>query len=152
MAIHTMKSRNWNQERIHSGMKEKANNVMVIPYEKGLSESIRRAGNEVGIKTIFSAKDTIKKRLTKVKPKQNNNKEVIYKIPCQHGAEYIGETGRNVEVRCSEHRRLLEMTRQLQQHGEPLDEVSSHLAVHAASNNHLVDWSEVEVVAKKSHW
>jgi hypothetical protein len=87
---------------------------MVIPYVKRLSESIRRAGNEVGIKTIFSANDTIKKRLTKVKPKQNNNKEVIYRIPCQCGAEYIGETGRPIEVRCGEHRRLLEKARQLQ--------------------------------------
>jgi hypothetical protein len=74
-------------------MKGKVNNVMVIPYVKGLSESIRRAGNEVGIKNIFSAKDTIKKRPTKAKPKQNNNKEFIYRIPCQCGAEYIGETG-----------------------------------------------------------
>jgi hypothetical protein len=55
-------------------MKEKDNNAMVIPYVKGFSESIRHAGNEVGIKTIFSAKDTIKKRLTKVKSKQNKNK------------------------------------------------------------------------------
>jgi hypothetical protein len=102
----------------------------------------------VGIKTIFNANDTIKKRLTKVKPKQNNNKDVIYRITCQCGAEYIGETCRPVEVRRSEHRSMLEKARQLQQHGEPLDEVSSHLAVHAASNNHLVDWSEVEVMAK----
>jgi hypothetical protein len=42
----------------------------------------------VRIKTIFS-----KKRLTKVKTKQDSNKEVIYKISCQFGAEYIGETG-----------------------------------------------------------
>jgi hypothetical protein len=55
-------------------------------------------------------------------------------------------------VRCSEHRRLLEKARQLQQHGEPLNEVSSNLAVHATSNNHLVDWSEVEVVSIESHW
>jgi hypothetical protein len=114
---------------------------MVIPYVKGLSESIRRAGNKVRIKTIFSAKDTIKKRLTKVKPTQDTNKEVSYRIPCQCGAEYIGETGRPVQVRCSEHRRLLEKARQLQQHGELLDELLSHLAVHAASNNHSVDWS-----------
>jgi hypothetical protein len=55
-------------------------------------------------------------------------------------------------VRCGEHRRLLEKARQLQQHGEPLDEVSYHLAVHAASNNYWVDWSEVKVAAKESHW
>jgi hypothetical protein len=80
------------EPRDNNGMKEKANDVMVIPYVNGLSESIRRAGNEVGVKTIFCAKDAIKKILTKVKPKQNTNKEFIYRIPYQCGAEYIGDT------------------------------------------------------------
>jgi hypothetical protein len=120
---------------------------MVISHVKGLSDLIGQTGNKVGIKTIFSASDNIKKRLTKIKPKHDNNEVVIYRIPCQCGAECIGETGRPVELRCSEHRKLLKKAHQLQQHGEPLDEMSSNSAVHAASSNHLVDWSEVEVVA-----
>jgi hypothetical protein len=32
---------------------------------------IERAGNKVGIKTVFSASDTLKKRLTHAKSKQN---------------------------------------------------------------------------------
>jgi hypothetical protein len=72
----------------------------VIPYVSGLSEASRRAGDEVGIKTVFSNTDTLKKRLTHVKPKQNGSvKEVIYKIPCECGANYIGETGRPLETR-----------------------------------------------------
>jgi hypothetical protein len=99
----------------------------------------------------FTCGITIKERLTKLKPKQDN-KEVIYRKPCQCTAKYTRETGRPVEVRFSEHRRLLEKARQRQQHGEPLDEVSSNLAVHDTSNNHLVEWSEVEVVSIESHW
>jgi hypothetical protein len=64
--------------------------VIVILYVAGLSEAIRRAGDEVGIKTVFSASDTLKKRLTHVKSKQNGlEKEVIYKIPCECGANYL---------------------------------------------------------------
>jgi hypothetical protein len=32
--------------------------LAVIPYVSGLSEAIRRAGDAVGIKTVFSAGDT----------------------------------------------------------------------------------------------
>jgi hypothetical protein len=72
----------------------------------GLSETIRRAGDEVGIKTVFSASDTLKKRLTHVKPKQNGlEKEMINKIPCECGANYIGEIGRPLETRVNEHTR-----------------------------------------------
>jgi hypothetical protein len=35
---------------------------VVIPYVAGVSEAIRRAGDEVGVKTVFSANDTLKKR------------------------------------------------------------------------------------------
>jgi hypothetical protein len=39
---------------------------VVIPYVACLSEAIRRADDEVGVKTVFSANDTLKKRLTHV--------------------------------------------------------------------------------------
>jgi hypothetical protein len=80
--------------------KKEFKEVVVIPYVAGLSGAIRRAGDEVGIKTVFSASDTLKKRLTHVKLKQNGSeKEVTYKIPCECGANYIGETGRPLETR-----------------------------------------------------
>jgi hypothetical protein len=58
--------------------KKEFKDVVVIPYVAGLSEAIRRAGDEVGVKTVFSANDTLKKRLTHVKPKSNTReKELI---------------------------------------------------------------------------
>jgi hypothetical protein len=60
----------------------------------------------VGIKTVFSSGDTLKKRLTHVKPKgKGKEKDLIYKSPCECGANYIGETGRPLDIRVSEHRR-----------------------------------------------
>jgi hypothetical protein len=56
------------------------------------------------VNTVFSANDTLKKRLTHVKPKSNTReKELIFRIPC--GAKYMGESGRLLETRVSEHRR-----------------------------------------------
>jgi hypothetical protein len=66
---------------------------VVISYVAGSSEAIRRAGDEVGIKSVFSASDTLK-RSTHVKPKHNRNEnEVIYEFPCECGTNYLGETG-----------------------------------------------------------
>jgi hypothetical protein len=74
-------------------------NLVVIPYVAGLSEAIRRVGDTVGIKTVFSSGDTLKKRLTHVKPKgKGKEKDLIYKIPCKCGAKYIGETGRPEDI------------------------------------------------------
>jgi hypothetical protein len=68
--------------------------VVVILYVAGLSEAIRRAGDEVGIKTVFSASDTLKKRLSHVQPKQNGlEKEVIYKIPVNVEPTILGKQG-----------------------------------------------------------
>jgi hypothetical protein len=43
----------------------------------GLSEAIRRAGDEVGVQTVFSANDTMKKRLTHLKLKSNTREKKV---------------------------------------------------------------------------
>jgi hypothetical protein len=68
--------------------------VVAIPYIAGLSEAIRREGEKVGLKTVFTANDTLKKRLTHLKPKgSEKDKDLVYTIPCECGAKYVGETG-----------------------------------------------------------
>ena len=42
---------------------------VVIPYVAGLLEAITKAGIKVGIRTAFSASDTLKNRLNHVKTK-----------------------------------------------------------------------------------
>jgi hypothetical protein len=41
------------------GEKKELKDLVVIPFASGLSEAIRRAGDAVGIKTVFSAGDTL---------------------------------------------------------------------------------------------
>jgi hypothetical protein len=80
--------------------------LVVIPYVAGLSGAIRKVGDTVGIKTVFSSGDTLKKRLTHVRPKgKGKEKDLIYKIPCECEAKYIGETGRPLDIRVNERRR-----------------------------------------------
>ena len=50
---------------------------------------------------------TIRQRIMKVKgrPKMDELKGVVYSIPCECRATYIGETGWNLNTRVQEHKR-----------------------------------------------
>jgi hypothetical protein len=127
---------------------------VVIPYESGLSEAIRRADEAVGIKTVFSAGDILKKNLTHVKPKSTNReKYVIYKIPCECDAKYIGETETvYLDIRVGEHRRNWIKLKNENERGDKKEgNISSLLAIHAVGNNHQVKWEGVLVLAKESN-
>jgi hypothetical protein len=102
----------------------------------------------VVIKTVFSSGDTLRKRLIHVKPKRKDKeKGLVYKIPCECCAKYIGETGRPLDIRVSEHRRNW-----LKLDGEKEEDeatTSSLLASQAVEHNHQVNWEEVLILAKE---
>jgi hypothetical protein len=86
--------------------KKEYRDLVVIPYVAGLSEAVRRVGDKVGSKIAFSSGDTLKKRLTHVKPNEKcEEKDLIDKIPCECDAKYIGETGKPLDITVNEHRR-----------------------------------------------
>jgi hypothetical protein len=122
------------------GEKKEFRDLVVIPYVSGLSEAIRRAGDAVGIKTVFSAGDTLKKKLTHVKHKSTNReKEGIYKIPCECGAKYIGKTGRPLDIRVGEHRRKwIKLNNENERGNKKEENISSLLAMHAKHCHHII--------------
>jgi hypothetical protein len=65
------------REQMEQVKKKEFKDVVVIPYVAGLSEAIRRASDEVGVKTVFSANDTLKNRLTHVKTKSNTREKRV---------------------------------------------------------------------------
>ena len=66
----------------------------------------------------------------------------VYLIPCSCGTPYIGETGRSINQRISEHGSDLRHRRAK----------SSALAEHAEKTNHHVCIKEASVIAKVSHF
>ena len=130
--------------------KEEYKNVVTIPYIAGLSEAIRREGEKVGLKTVFAAKDTLKKRLTHLKPKgEGKDKNLVYKIPCHCGANYVGETGRQLQVRVNEHRRNWEKMKRDKEEEKDTENISSLLAIHAVEKEHQIKWEEVKILASE---
>jgi hypothetical protein len=129
------------------GEKKEFKDLVVIPYVSGLSEAIRRAGDAVGIKTVFSDGDTLKKRLTHVKPKSmDREEEGIYKIPCECGAKCIGETGRPLDIRVGEYRRNWI---KLNNENERGDKKEENISAGNACRHNMVKWEDVSMLPKR---
>ena len=73
----------------------------------------------------------------KQRPAKDSMKGVVYRIPCVCGAAYIGETGRNLKLRLSEHKRSVK---------------NKGLAVHVKLTNHKIMWDNAEVLTNEPNW
>jgi hypothetical protein len=83
---------------------------------------------------------------------KGEEKDLIYKILFECGAKYIGETGRSLDIRVSEHRRnWLKLDRERERRRGMKQPHHLLLASHAGVHNHQVNWEEVTVLAKESN-
>ena len=87
---------------------ENQKSYMVLPYVKGLSESIKNVGKKHGIQIYFKGGNTIKSLLMTPKDKDHITKKssIIYRFKCKRvdcEDEYIGESSRTFGERFKEH-------------------------------------------------
>ena len=85
----------------------------VLPYVQGLSEPLRRCLEQQGIRTVFKSETTLRSHLVRPKDTVHPVKKdgVVYRIPCECGKVYIGETGRSMHERIKEHDRDIRLAR-----------------------------------------
>ena len=84
--------------------------LLHLPYVKGVSELIERMCRPLGVRTVM--KTANRSQLVKVKQAIPNSKKkgVIYEAPCKDcPCVYIGETGRTLEKRLTEHKTAVKM-------------------------------------------
>ena len=118
---------------------ERPKTTLTLPYIRGLSEAIRRVLTPLGVKLVLRPLRTLRQML--VHPKDpvpiEERKGVVYSIPCvECSSVYIGQTGRSLKQRISEHRRALKNG----------DVQMSALAEHVFNTGHAVDLSQSEVL------
>ena len=109
-----------------------------IPYIKGTSETIARILQPYNIRVAHKPITTLRQLLTNVKDKDepNDREGAVYKIKCcDCQATYIGETGRNLNTRLTEHKRA---TRN--------GDLNNNIAEHHLQTNHRIDWDSAECV------
>ena len=106
---------------------EKSRGVVTVPYVHSFTEKIQRIFTKHRVATVVKPQTTLRQVLVHPKDKVEKQKKagVVYKIPCSQCEKvYIGETGRQLGTRITEHRKEAEkifLTKISQDpHAEPL--------------------------------
>ena len=115
-----------------------------LPYVQGVSEPLRRCLEQQGIHTVFKSETTLRSHLVRPKDTVDPAKQdgVVYRIPCECGKVYIGETGRFMHERIKEHDRDIRLARTQ----------TSAVSVHAHKTGHYPLWNEVKFIDRDPHW
>ena len=114
--------------------------VAFLPYVAGVSERIRKACQDFGIRAVFGP--TLRSLLTKAKDPLPTEKQsnVVYEVPCTCGKVYIGETKRRLETRLKEHKDAS---------AKSLTDRSA-IAKHAHANDHPINWAGTRILQRAS--
>ena len=85
----------------------------VLPYVQGLSDQLRRCLQQQGVRAVFKSETALRSHLVRPKDAVDSTKQdgVVYRIPCECGKVYIGETGRPMQDRIKEHDRDIRFAR-----------------------------------------
>lgn len=110
-----------------------------LPYVQGVTDRIAKVLKGKNIKTTFVPTTKVGSLLRSVKePVDPLHTPGIYKIPCECGKVYIGQTTRTIKQRKQEHQRHLRL----------LQPERSALAEHSIREDHKIRFDEVEVLAR----
>ena len=117
--------------------------LLVLPYIKGLSEKVRLVCHPLNIKTAFRSSSIFRSLLTHVKAPTppEEQKCVVYRVPCECGSVYVGETGRQVKTCIEEHKRAV-------MKADP----SNAIAEHVWSTGHKIQWDETTSIDHDGDW
>ena len=107
----------------------------VLPYVQGVSEPLRRFLEQQDIRTVFKPEMTLRSHLVRPKDTVDPAKQdgVVYRIPCECGKGYIGESGRSMHEKIKENDRDIRLARTQ----------TSAVSEHAHKTGHYPLWNEV---------
>ncbi|XP_063969468.1 uncharacterized protein LOC135157522 [Lytechinus pictus] len=116
---------------------------VVLPYLGAASQKIQRILREADIEVRHSSSNKLQSALTTHKDKRNS-KDLpgVYRIPCECGKVYIGETGRSFNTRIKEHKA----------HGRRDERDKSAIIDHAHTHDHRILWDESRLVTRVPYW
>ena len=114
---------------------------VTIPYIKGPSEVAARILRKNGVSVAHKPNNTLHGTLTKLKDQVAPTEQagVVYNINCSDcSRHYVGETGKKLSTRLSEHQRAVNR-----------EDQSSAIYQHCKQQQHRMDWQGAEVVYKE---
>jgi len=129
------KKKDQNKEGNDQENETRPKGIAVLPYMKGVSERLQRAYRKHGISMYSKAGYTVRNAVVRPKDPLDNDEQcgVIYECGCDNcGDKYIGETGRSLGERMTEHGKSV----------MKCDE-SSALCQHQERTGHVVKVNEI---------
>ena len=121
----------------------RAPSSITLPYFGTTSHHIQRILHKHGIRVFHTTPLKIQHLLTSHKDRQDPHRRPgVYKIPCQCGKVYIGETGRDLPTRLNEHRA----------HGRKGDIDKSSIVKHSYTEDHTIHWDQAKLITSIEHW
>ncbi|XP_033110305.1 uncharacterized protein LOC117111499 [Anneissia japonica] len=117
--------------------------TVALPYIGPTSHQIQRILNSANIRVYHSAPNKLQGILHTHKDKpSHNNRPGVYKIPCECGKVYIGETDRDLNTRLKEH----------QGHGRRGEYQKSSIILYSYKENHQIHWKDSKLIAPVLNW
>ena len=97
----------------------------------------------MNIRTAFSSKRTLRHELVRVKERVEslNIKGVVYKVDCECGHTYIGETGQSLSVRIKEHKRAVQS-----------GDTNNGISLDANTTMHSIKWKDAKILEIENNW
>ena len=123
--------------------KQDFKSTAVLPDIKGASKVLRRCLQQQGVRAVFKSNTTLSSHFVRLKDVLDSSKQggFVYKIPCECGKVYIGETGRAMHERIKEHDRDIRSARTQ----------TSAVLEHANKTGHFPIWNEVKFIDRDPH-
>ena len=114
----------------------------VLPYVEGVTDKISRILRRASIKTYFKPSNKINQLLRPIKCNIPLQDAGVYKIDCDCGLSYIGQTKRSIKTRIKEHIADMKNNRT----------TKSAVCEHALKPNHFIRFDKPQVLVKESKY
>ena len=117
--------------------------LVVLPYVQGVTEKITRI-LAPHAKVANRPGKSLKSMLVRPKDKREmtSNAGLVYQYECTCKKVYVGETGRSLKTRESEHKRAIRIG----------DENHSGISKHVLETGHDINWEGVKILAYETNW
>ena len=140
----TMKNTLQNHKQEHKS-KEPQPLKMLISYEKGVAEILKRVASKYGFTTVFTKKKDLRGQLRTKQKDEIKSSGAVYEVDCNnYFKKYTGETGRKSKEIMKEHKVDAEKLREYKK--------ITDLSQHMKTTGHPPAWDDVRIIYRENNW
>jgi len=129
-------------DRTSESIRTERLNRVSLPFYPGLANKLKRIFKRADVDVVFRPITSLRNIVSRRRPACIPKRGIVYRIPCSScDWSYVGETGRTLGDRLSEHRRAVRRFA-----------VSSEVANHVTDSGHDMDWESALTLDSESHF